>query len=406
MNFDLSELQRMLVTTAANFVKKESPVSRMRGLREDPIGYEREMWQRMAELGWLGLMFPEDIGGFGGQFIDTALLLEKLGSTLVPEPYIPSVMLAGMAILRAGSEEQKGRWLTPLMAGETTLALAYAERQSRYQLATITTTARQRGDDYVLSGEKIFVLGGHDADVLVVSARVEDPQQIGLFVIDRRQSQDPDGLSIQAIKTMDGRRAAIVRMDEVHIAADCVLGPPARGRAVLEDVMDLAAAAACAEGLGVAQAVLDMTVDYLKTREQFGAKIGSFQVLQHRAVDMFTAVELCRSMTIYAALEADNADPVVRQGAISAAKVQLAEGGRFVVRQGIQLHGGMGCSDEHDVGLYFKRMQVLGALFGDDAYHVERITQNWLLGAPPPASASTGDGPGHHLGARALLQRR
>jgi alkylation response protein AidB-like acyl-CoA dehydrogenase len=174
---------------------------------------------------------------------------------------------------------------------------------------------------------------------------------------------------------MDGRRAAVVRLSQVCVAADRMLDGPGqdRGVEVLGAVMDLGAAAACAEGAGIVRAVLDMTLDYLKTREQFGVKIGTFQVLQHRAVDMFTEVELCRSMMIYAAIKADDSDPGARQEAVSAAKVQLAQGGRHVVRQGIQLHGGIGCTDEHDVGLYFKRMQVLGALFGDEAFHVQRF---------------------------------
>ena len=373
MNFDLSDDQKLLVETAASFAKKESPIDRMRRLRDDPIGYEPAMWRHMGELGWLGIPFPDSVGGYGGRFIDAALLIEQLGATLVPEPYIPSVILAGMAIERAGDDQQKKRWLVPMIEGKTAMALAYAERHSRYDVLDVATRAERKGATWSISGEKVFVLGGHHADHLGVSAGVAEagPGGIGLFVVAR----DTAGLTVDPIATMDGRRAAMIRLDGATVGEDCALGEPGAAGPALEDVMDLASAAACAEGLGIARTVLAMTVEYLKTREQFGAKIGSFQALQHRAVDMFIEVELCHSTVIYAGLAIDDPDRDERQAAVSAAKVQLCQGGRFVVRQGIQLHGGIGCTDEHDVGLYFKRMQVLGALFGDEVYHTERFSR-------------------------------
>ena len=368
MDFQLSDDQKMLVETAASFARKESPLGRLRRLRDDAVGYEPAMWRQMGEMGWLGILFPEDLGGFGGRFIDAALVLEQLGTTLVPEPFIPSVILGGMAILRAGDAAQHGRWLAPMIEGKTTLALAYAERQGRYHVTDVQTRAEPDTDGgYRLTGEKVFVLGGHAADALVVSAQA--PAGLSLFVIDR----DAEGVEVQPVKTMDGQRAAIVRLAGARAAADRLLGQAGTAGPVLEEVMDMGAAAACAEGLGIARAALDMTVEYLKTREQFGVRIGTFQALQHRAVDMFIEAELCRSMAIYAGLEVDNPDPVARQGAVSAAKVQLAEGGRFVVRQAVQLHGGVGCTDEHDIGLYFKRMHALAVLFGDDAHHTARF---------------------------------
>lgn len=367
MDFQLSDDQKMLVETAASFAKKESPLGRLRRLRDDDVGYEPAMWRQMGEMGWLGILYPEDLGGFGGRFIDAALVLEQLGTTLVPEPFIPSVILGGMAILRAGDPAQHTRWLVPMIEGKTTLALAYAERQGRYDVTDVHTRAEPDADGYRLTGEKVFVLGGHAADALVVSAMT--PAGLSLFVIDR----DGEGVETQPIKTMDGQRAAIVRLAGAAVPADRLLGQAGTAGPVLEEVLDMGAAAACAEGVGIVRAALDMTVEYLKTREQFGVRIGTFQALQHRAVDMFIEAELCRSMAIYAGLEIDNADPVVRQGAVSAAKVQLAEGGRFVVRQAVQLHGGVGCTDEHDIGLYFKRMHVLAALFGDDAHHTARF---------------------------------
>lgn len=380
MDFDLSDDQKMLADTAASFVKKDSPVERMRALRDDPIGYDPKIWQQMGELGWLGIPFAEELGGFGGSFIDLALVLEQFGRTLVPEPYLSSIVLGGMTIQNAGDKAQMKRYLPALIEGQSTMALAYAERGNRYNAADpddLETRAVAEGDEYLLTGEKVFVLGGHNAKHLVVSARVEAEggadeggADIGLFVV----GADAEGVKVQPIKTMDGKHAAVVRLENVRVSADERLSGGRLGAAeALDLAMDLGAAAACAEGLGIARQVLDMTVEYLGTREQFGVKIGTFQALQHRAVDMFIEVELCRSAMIAAALEVANPNVQTRRAAVSAAKVQLATGGRYVVRQGIQLHGGIGCTDEHDVGLYFKRMQVLGALFGDEEHHVSRF---------------------------------
>lgn len=371
MNFDLTDDQKMLVETAASFAKKESPVSRLRGLRDDAIGWDNAVWKQMGELGWLSIPFPDSIGGFGGRFLDAALVIEQFGATLVPEPYIEAVILGGMAILGAGTEEQQRRWLAPLIAGDTSLALAWAERDGRFDAHRCATKADKSGDGWTLSGEKVFVLNGHAADQLVVSARTagdtDDRDGVSLFVVDR------EAVNVRSISTIDGHRAAMVSLDGVSVDADRCLGEPGNATAVIESVLDLGAAAAVSEGLGVAQTILGMTTEYLKTREQFGVKIGVFQALQHRAVDMFVELELLRSMAIEAGIMADDEDVVARQTAVSAAKVQLSTGGRFIARQGIQLHGGIGCTDEHDVGLYFKRMQVLTTLFGDEEHHVRRF---------------------------------
>ncbi len=372
MNFDLSEDQKLLVETAAAFVRKESPIARVRAMREDPIGYSKGVWEKMGELGWLGIPFPESLGGFGGRFADAALILEKFGTTLVPEPYIASVILAGSSILAAGSEDQKRRWLEPLIAGKVTLALAYAERSSRFDPLRIATRADRTPTGYRLRGEKVFVLNGHAADAVVVSARTAgagaDPRGVSLFLLD---SKTP-GLVRRSIKTMDGHRAAMLAFD-VEVETGCLLGSEGSAADALERAMDLGAAAACVEGVGVMQTVLAMTREYLCTREQFGVKIGTFQALQHRCVDMFIETELARSMAIMASIKADDPDDVERKTAISAAKIQLAASGRFVTQQAIQLHGGIGITDEHDVGLYFKRMHILNTLFGDEEHHLTRF---------------------------------
>ncbi len=369
MNFDLTDEQKLLLDTVSSFVKKQSPVSRHRALRDDATGWSREVWQKMGEYGWLGLTLPEEVGGLGGSFADVALILEQLGTALAPEPFLPS-LVAALPIVRLGTPEQQQAYLAPFVEGRTSLALAFAETKSRYDVSDVETKAVKSGDGYRLDGSKRWVLNGHAADTIVVSARTGKgtPAGISLFVLDR----DTPGLTIQPVKTMDGHHAAMITLDAVKIGKDRLLGAEGSATAALEEAMDLGAAAACAEGAGITRTVLEMTTDYLRTREQFSVKIGSFQALQHRAVDMFVEVELCKSTAILAAIKVDDPDVVERKGAVSAAKVQLAVGGRFVTQQAIQLHGGIGVTDEHDVGLYFKRMHVLNALFGDEEHHVHR----------------------------------
>ncbi len=368
MNFDLTEDQKMLRDTAASFAKKESPVTRKRAMMKTDLGFDKAVWRQMGELGWLGVLFPESVGGYGGDMVDASLIIEQFATTLVPEPYIPSIVLGGMAVLRAGNADQHSRLLEPLAEGKTTLALAYAEAQSRFDVGSVTTAADKVGSGYKLSGKKVWVLGGHAADALIVSARTGEG--VSLFAVDPKAS----GVTVTPVSTMDGQRAAMIELAGVEVGQDALLGAPGTGADVLADVMDLAAAAACAEGVGICKTTLAMTTEYLKTREQFGVKIGTFQVLQHRAVDMFIETQVCQSLAIEAAIRVSDAneDPAMRRAAVSAAKVQLATGGKWVTQQGIQLHGGIAITEEHDMGLYFKRMHVLNTLFGDEEYHLAR----------------------------------
>ena len=367
MEFELDQDQRMLAQTVADFAKNESPVERFRKLRDDAIGYDPAVWKKMGELGWLGVAFPESVGGFGGSFVECALVLENLAATLVPEPYLASVVLGGMAVWKGGSPEQHTAYLEPMVEGDTTLALAYSEAKSRYDVDAIETIATRDGDDYRMSGKKTWVLNGHHADHLVVSAKTAGG--LTLFVVPR----DAEGLTIDVAKTIDGHKAAFVELDAVSVPVSSRLGEEGSGGAVLDRVIDYAAAAAVAESVGLASTMLHMTVDYLGTREQFGVRIGSFQALQHRAVDMYAETELLRSISMASMLRADEDDPRLRRGDISAAKVQLATGGIWVAQQSLQLHGGIGVTDEHDIGLYFKRMYALNALFGDAEHHVTRF---------------------------------
>lgn len=371
MNFDLSEDQKMLVDSVIAFVKKNSPVSRLRALREDSLGYSKDIWRQMAEFGWLSVSFPESVGGLGSGFMDTALILEQFGTALVPEPMM-AFHIAGTAILKAGSDEQHARFLSPALMGELSLALAYNEAQSRFDVADVKTSAQRSGSAFRLFGEKRWVLNGHAADLIIVSARTSgaerDEAGISLFALDK----NTPGLIITPIKMMDGHRAAMVTLDGALVDEDRLLGQEGAAFAALDEAMDVGAAAACAEGLGIMRTVLAMTTDYLRTREQFGVKIGSFQALQHRAVDMFIETELCKGTAILAGVKVNDADAAERRSAVSAAKVQLAIGGRHVTQQSIQLHGGIGVTDEHDVGLYFKRMHILNELFGDELFHTGR----------------------------------
>ncbi|MEQ8458204.1 MAG: acyl-CoA dehydrogenase family protein [Sandaracinaceae bacterium] len=370
MDFQLTEDQKMIQETAASFVKKDSPVERMRKLRDSELGYDRAVYRQMGELGWLGLPMPESVGGFGGTMTDASILLEQFGSTLVPEPYTASVILGGMALVHGGSEAQQKELLGPMVEGESSLALAWSERQARYDISNVETKAEKSGGGYVLRGEKVWVLNGHAADHLIVSARTggsaREADGVSLFAVPKGAS----GLTIQSVKTMDGGRAARVLLDG---AEGQLLGEEGQAAPILSWVLDKGAAAACAEGLGLANAVLWMTVEYLKTRKQFNVPIGIFQALQHRAVDMFVQVELLKGTSILANALADSSDARERQRAVSAAKAQLTQNGFDVVAQGTQLHGGIGVTDEHDISLYFKRMRVLNALFGDEDAHVRRF---------------------------------
>jgi len=372
MDFELSDDRKMILESVATFVKKELPIERMRKMRADETGFSRDVYRQMGELGWLGIHLPESAGGFGGSFVDAAIILEQFGTTLVSEPYTASSVLGGKALALAANDEQQQRWLAPMIAGETVLSLAYAEQAGRYNARNVSTRAERSRGGYRLTGEKRWVLAGHAADQLIVSARTAgdqgDDDGLSLFVVDK----DDPGLARKSVKTMDGRHAAMVSLD-VEVAEDRLLGAAGAAGPILERVLDYAAAAACAEGYGILRTVLAMTVDYLKTREQFGVTIGSFQVLQHRAVDMFIETELAKSMSIMASIKVDDADPQARMRAVSAAKAHLATSGKKVTQQSIQLHGGIGVTDEHDVGLYFKRMHVLNALFGDEQHHVARF---------------------------------
>ncbi len=390
MNFDLTDDQKLLVQSVQAFAKKDSPVERLRRMRKESIGWEKAVWQKMGELGWLGVLYPERVGGLGASFVEAGLILEQLGATLVPEPYLASAIVAGRVLLRSGNEAQQAEWLAPMITGAESLALGWAEDQSRYDVGDLTTRAEKKGAGWVLRGKKRFVLNGHAADHLIVSARSSGAQRdrdgISLYVVD----PGTRGLSITPIDCMDSHKAAFVTLDGVEVGTERLLGAEGSARASLEHALDDGAAAACCEASGILQAVLTMTRNYLCEREQFGVKIGTFQALQHRCTDLFVETELAKGTAILAMIKADDPDPLERQRAISAAKAHVSIGGGFVGRQSIQLHGGIGVTDEHDVSLYFKRLTVLASTFGDEQFHTTRFASLPSFTAKVGVAAASG----------------
>jgi len=374
MSLILNEDQLLLKQSAADFVKNESPVARVRRIRDsqDADGFSRDLWKKMAELGWQGILIPEQYGGLGMGYLEMACVLEECGRNLVPEPLLSTVLLGANAILLGGSDEQRASQLPQVVDGSLLLALAYHERGARYDPFEVATTATRRGAGYVLSGEKTLVFDGHVADRLVVSARTSGQTDacdgISLFLV---ESGAP-GLDVIPQSTMHLRNAALVRLSEVEVSSDALLGKEGAGGAVLADVIDRATVGLCAEMLGASQAAFDMTLDYLKTRKQFGVLIGSFQALKHRAARMYIELELARSSVLGACEALDTGAEDWRQ-AVSLAKARCSDMATLVGHEGIQMHGGIGMTDEHDIGFYAKRARGAELTFGDATYHRDRF---------------------------------
>jgi pimeloyl-CoA dehydrogenase small subunit len=373
MDFSLSDEQTLLQDSVARFVQNDYPFeARQRVIREDP-GFSRAHWRTFAELGWLGVPFSEADGGFGGGAVESMLMLEQFGLALVVEPFLPTVVLAGGALKIAGDAKQKAAHLAGIIDGSIHGALAFAEPQGRYNLADLTTSAKQDGDGWVLDGYKAVVLNGPAADILVVSARTAGGQRdrdgVSLFLV----PGDADGVSRRDYPTVDGLRAAEITFSDVHLGADALLGEAGQGLAVLEQVIDEGILAVGAEAVGAMEAAHKATVEYCKTREQFGQPIGQFQVLQHRMVDMFMEHEQAKSLMYMAAMRLDEGYGPEARKAVSAFKVQVGKSGRFVGQNAVQLHGGMGMTDELNVGHYFKRLTTIDTLFGNVDFHLKRF---------------------------------
>ena len=382
MNFDSSEEQRLLAASIERFVARDYAFETRRRIVASPEGYSQDVWRTMAELGLLGLPLPAAYGGFGGGAMDTVSLMRAIGGALIVEPWLATVALGAQFIARGGDEEprdgsreeQRQRILPAVAEGRLKLAFAHAEGTSRYTLAQVATRARPAAGGWVISGSKRAVLHGACADLLVVSARTDggdsDSEGLSLFTVER----DAPGVAITALRMLDGTRAADVAFDQVHVAARALVGAAGRALPLIEEVVDFATALVCAEAVGAIESANAATLDYLKTRKQFGVAIGSFQALQHRMVDMAIEYEQAKSIALLACSAVDTQrDAAARSRTVSGAKARIADACRKISQESIQLHGGMGMSDEVKVSHTFRRLTAIAQQFGNADHHLERF---------------------------------
>ncbi|MBW1884782.1 MAG: acyl-CoA dehydrogenase family protein [Deltaproteobacteria bacterium] len=369
----LTDEQELLKETAADFLSERSPVSHLREMRDpaEPVGFSRALWKEMAELGWTGIVFPEEFGGADMGYAELGVLLEESGRKLSPYPLLSTVVLGGGALMAGGSEEQQSKILPGVCRGETLLAMAFQER-GRFDPYFSESSAVASGAGYRINGEKIFVLDGHVADHLIVvvrtSGETNDRDGLTLFLV----NPELDGVSITRTIMVDSRNAAKISFTDVEVDAAEVVGELDAGADVLDAVFDRATAALAAELVGISCEVFERTIEYLKTREQFGVLIGTFQGLKHRAAEMFCEVELSKSIVLDALRAIDEGRPDASR-IVSAAKARASDTAGLVTREGIQMHGGIGMTDEEDVGLFLKRAKAAELTLGDAAFHRDRF---------------------------------
>jgi len=373
MNFDLNEEQRLLSESVQRYLADQYDFESRKKILASEAGASAAAWKGMAEMGLMGIPFAESSGGFGGGAVDLMSAMQAIGEALVVEPFLATV-LAGRLVERAGSAAQRGEILPGVIDGSTRLAFAHTEDGARYRLAHVGVSAKRTGDGWRLDGLKRVVDGAPHADLLVVSARTAgkpgDAQGIGLFLVAR----DATGVKMSAYRTVDNHRAADVRLDGVTVRADALLGSEGGALPVIEEAVDFATALLCAEAVGAIKFANDTTLEYLKTRKQFGVPIGSFQALQHRMVEMFVTAEQARSMSYLVCSKVDTAtDPAERGRIVSAAKIKIADACRQVSQEAIQLHGGMGMTEELKVSHTFRRLTMIGQQFGDADHHLDRF---------------------------------
>ena len=373
MDFSFTEEQTLLQESVSRFMQNDYGFEARQKNASTEQGFSAENWQTFAELGWLGVPFSEADGGFGGGAIETALMSEQFGRGLLIEPFLATVILAGGAIKHGGSEEQKSQYLPGIIDGSKHAALAFVEPQARFNIADITTTATADGDGYVLNGYKAVVLNGPQADFLVVSARTSGEQRdedgVSLFVMDAATA----GISRRDYPTVDAFRASEITLENVKIGADSLIGEAGKGLPILQQAIDDGVLSVGAEAVGCMEVLYKDTVEYCKQREQFGQPIGKFQVLQHRMVDMFMEHEQSKSLMFMAAMRMAEGYGAEAQKAVSAFKVQVGKSGKFVGQNAVQLHGGMGMTEELNIGHYFKRLTIIDTLFGNVDFHLQRF---------------------------------
>ncbi|HUG37548.1 MAG TPA: acyl-CoA dehydrogenase, partial [Candidatus Limnocylindrales bacterium] len=358
MNFELSQEQQLLADSLKRFVQNDYSFDARTKIVASPRGWSEEVWNALAQMGLCGLPFPAEYDGFGGAAVDVMIVMEAVGEGLIVEPYLPTVGLGGQFVARGGSVAQQRRWLPAIGQGQCRMAFAHIERGARYDLAQVALTAKRQGDGFVLDGDKRVVIHGAAADLLVVSARMSgserDAQGVSLFLVDR----NAPGLTVKEFRTIDELRAADITFSGVTVTRDALVGLEGAGMPLIEEVVDYATALLCAEAVGAIRYANDTTLDYLKTRRQFGVPIGSFQALQHRMVDMVISYEQARSMTYLACVKVDTANAAERRRVVSAAKVKVADAARHVSQEAVQLHGGMGMTEELKVSHTFRRLTM------------------------------------------------
>src|SRR5215472_1694002 len=375
MDFDLSEEQRLLKESVDGLLTDTFDFEQRKKYMKEKGGWSKAIWGKLAEQGLLGLPFAEADGGFGAGAVETMIVMEALGKALLLEPYLATVVIGGGFLRHGGSARQKAALIPSIIDGSKTLAFAQLERNSRYDLDDVSTSAKKKGEGWVIDGEKFVVINGENADTLIVTARTSGAQRdktgIGVFLVPSSEK----GVAKKAYPTQDGLHAADITFTGVEVGSDAVIGDPENALPLIERVVDEARTAMCAEAVGAMDEALKTTVEYLKTRKQFGVAIGSFQSLQHRAADMFVALEQARSMSMFATMASDFTDPIERAKAVAAAKVQVGKSGKFVGQQSIQLHGGIGMTMEAKIGHYFKRLTMIENAFGDTDYHLRRVSE-------------------------------
>jgi pimeloyl-CoA dehydrogenase small subunit len=375
MDFDFTEEQRLLRDSVDRLLADRYTFEKRKAYLAEPEGWSRELWSQYAELGLLGLPFAEEHGGFGGGGVEIMLVMEAFGRALALEPYLGTIVLAGTALRLAASTAQQAALLPQIAEGKLLVAFAHGERQARYDLSDVLTTAKPKRGGWVIDGGKSVVSHGDSADRLVVSARTagdrNDTDGITLFLVDAAAN----GVARRAYTLRDGARAVEIALSGVEVGPDAVLGQVGAGYPVIERVVEAGIAATAAEAVGCMEAMQAMTLEYLKTRQQFGQPIGRNQALQHRATEMFVSLEQGRSMAMLAAMMVDEPDAAERARNLAMVKAGVGQAARFVSQNAVQLHGGIGMTEEYAVGHYFRRCMVIEHSFGDTAHHLSRLAR-------------------------------
>lgn len=373
MDLDFTEEQQMLRSSAKSFVKNECSNEKVREIEDSETGYSKEIWNKMAELGWMGIVFPEEYGGYGGNFTDLIVLMEEIGRGILPSPFLSTVVICGSAILEGGSEQQKEEFLGKISTGEIIMALALYEPNASYNPSGITAKAISQNDGYVINGTKMFVNDANIADYLLVAVKTKEggaPEEgISLFLCDAKT----EGISCSKMKSIGSDNQCEVIFDNVRVSRDNILGELDKGWDLVEKAKGKGIVAKCAEMVGSMEACLDMTNAYAKEREQYKKTIGSFQVIQHYLANMFIKVNTAKNLTYEAAWAAGQELPCAYQ--VSAAKSYVNEACKFVTERGIQIHGAISITREHDMGLYYRRAKAADVFLGDTVHHLELVAQ-------------------------------